>query len=302
MVAELEVSVVGRPSRKRIALFAALGQTSIAVATSFIAKATLKEMPAMAVLMLRLAGASTIFVALFALKGVSLRGVPRRDVLAMVGLGLLGVTLNQACFIGGLAESTPSRSSLLYAMTPLCVLGLGALRGTEALTRAKLVGILVALGGVVLILSHRDDLAGASLRGDLILVGGVIAWAAYSALGKPVLQHYDAFMVTGVVVISGTLAFAPLGLYGLSQVELGEVSAQAWMGIAFMATISSVAAYLLWFFAIRHLPASQVAIFMNLQPPLVVLVSFVVFQQPVTLLFLGGALLVLLGVRVATSN
>ncbi len=286
--------------KRNLALLAALGQTLIAVTTAFVARATLRVIEPYALLMLRLVGAALI-IGLWALPRRPWR-LPRRELTAMLGLGLLGVTVNQVCFLRGLAESTPARSSLLYALTPLFVFVLAQLRGHERFSAVRLAGIIAAFLGVGVVLADRQGFAGVSLRGDLILLLGVLGWAAYSALGRPVLLRHDALVVTAVALCGGTLAFMPVGVPAALALDFAAIPGWAWGAVAFMALASSVGGYILWYFAIRHLPASRVTIFMNLQPPLVVLVSWLALGEPITLTFVLGGLLVLAGVRLAVQQ
>lgn len=220
----------------------------------------------------------------------------------MALLGLLGMTLNQVLFLRGLFESTPGHASLLYALTPLFVLLIGVWRGLETMTGAKLFGIACAFAGVSLILFQQNRLAGAHLRGDVILMGGVVSWAAYSALGKPILARYDTSTVTGVSLFFGTLFLLPIALPELLATDLLTVPRLALWSVGYLVVFGSVLAYLFWYYAIRRLPPSRVAVFMNLQPPAVVLVSWLTAHEPITLMFLAGAAMVLLGVRAAALS
>ena len=54
--------------------------------------------------------------------------LPRRELLAMAGLGFLAVPLNQGLFLAGLARTTPGHAALLYALTPVFVFLLARVR------------------------------------------------------------------------------------------------------------------------------------------------------------------------------
>ena len=71
---------------------------------------------------------------------------------ALFGLGVLVVPVNQYLFLRGLKDSMPGHSALLYALTPLGVLLLTSLLARRAPPRAKLIGVLIALGGAVAVL------------------------------------------------------------------------------------------------------------------------------------------------------
>jgi drug/metabolite transporter (DMT)-like permease len=63
-----------------------------------------------------------------------------------------------------------------------------------------------------------------------------------------------------------------------------------------MVLANTVVAYMLWYQAVRWLPASRVAVFNNLQPPLTVALGALAWGETVTMPFLAGASLALLGV------
>jgi drug/metabolite transporter (DMT)-like permease len=286
-------------SGDRLAYAAVLLQTAIAAATSLVAKATLALVPPFPLTMLRLILASVLMALVVGRGWRRLAAVPPLELGQMVLLGALGITVNQGAFLRGLEESTPARSALLYALTPIVVLVVGRLRGRERLTPAKVVGLVLAFIGVALILLERDVVSGATLRGDLLVLLAVLAWSAYTAFGRSLLAAHGTLLVTGVGLVSGTVFFLPVGAPALAHLDLGQVPLAGWAGVVFLAAFSSVAAYTLWYYAIARLPPSRVAVFMNLQAPLVVLTAWLLWGERVSLAFVSGALLVLAGVRVA---
>src|SRR5262249_57632352 len=80
---------------------------------------------------------------------------------------------------------------------------------------------------------------------------------------------------------------------------MGKGSPAAWLGLAYMILVTSVAAYLIWYWALAHLPAARVAIFSNLQPLATAVLAHFVLGEHVTPQFVGGALVVISGVVLA---
>ena len=66
-----------------------------------------------------------------------------------------------------------------------------------------------------------------------------------------------------------------------------------------MAIFSSVAAYLIFYWALRHMDPSRVAVINYLQPILVILLAAAFLSEPMTRHLLAGTALVLLGVYLA---
>jgi drug/metabolite transporter (DMT)-like permease len=249
-----------------------------------------------AVALLRFAGASA---ALLLLQGFRSRAgkIERRDVPRLLFLGLLVVPINQGLFLFGLAGSTPSHASLLYALTPLAVLLLARRILHEGNIRPKLVGVLVAFVGVAVILLERGLAKEVSvLRGDLLILAAVFAWALYTVLSKPLVERYGPMAVTTWAIVSGTLLCAPAFFIPGAIPPLRSIAPAAWGGIAYLSIGTSVIAYPLWMYALRQLEASKVAIATNTQPVLTAILSWIIFGERFTPGFFIGAALILAGV------
>jgi drug/metabolite transporter (DMT)-like permease len=82
------------------------------------------------------------------------------------------------------------------------------------------------------------------------------------------------------------------------RLDWRAVGWQGWWAVFYMALGTSVLAYLLWFWALRHLAASRLSVFTYLQPVLGTLLGIYVLHEAFTLqlaaaggLVLGGVLL-----------
>jgi len=86
---------------------------------------------------------------------------PRRDLLIVAAVGVLGMVGNQIFFVVGIDYTSVAHASLVIATTPVQVLMLAWLRGQERLTRRKAIGMALAVAGVaVLNLSPGRSRAG----------------------------------------------------------------------------------------------------------------------------------------------
>ncbi|MGH9795027.1 MAG: DMT family transporter [Candidatus Acidiferrales bacterium] len=77
------------------------------------------------------------------------------------------------------------------------------------------------------------------------------------------------------------------------------VAWQGWAGLAFMAAFASVIAYLIYFWALKHVAASRLAAFSYLLPLIATLLSIALLDEPVTRYLLIGGALVMAGVYLA---
>src|SRR3990172_9859304 len=129
-----------------------LFHTVLAAGTYVAAKRALDELSAFELALVRFTLAGAVYAGLLWARRVRIR---RGDLLALAGLGIIAVPLNQGLFLAGLARSTPGHAALLYALTPLFVFLISRARLGERPTAAKLFGIALAFPGVLLLLGAR---------------------------------------------------------------------------------------------------------------------------------------------------
>jgi len=281
-------------------LLALLGQVLIASGTFIVAKVTLRQFDPLALAQLRFLLASGGLLALLALKGEFRPARMKGSWGALLALGLAGTTANQVLFLVGLHRTTPAHAALLYAATPILVLVLAWARGQERPTVGRIAGVALAFGGVLFLLLgrgltfDRDDLVG-----DAIVFAAVAAWAVYTARGKELIARLGALPTTAWAMALGTLVYLPIGVPAVLHQDWTRVSTGAWLGLLYLAFLTSVLSYLLWSWALARVLASRVAVFTNLQPLVTALLAWLVLGEPLTLHFLGATLAVLAGVWMA---
>jgi drug/metabolite transporter (DMT)-like permease len=285
------------PPSRLGATLALAGQTVIAASTFVIAKQALMAFRPLELAGLRLIGAACVMGGLAAVArrgGLSFRGRVRDLFL----LGLVGVTVNQICFLAGLARSTPTHAALLYALTPAFVHLLALATGDERPNLRLALGIAVAMAGAAIVISARSHgpHAAATRGGDLLILVGVVAWAAYSARARSAVRAMGALRFTAATLVAGAISGLPITLPGLRELEPARIPLAAWGGLAFLVLFTSGLAYALWTWALRGLTASQVAVFANAQPVATALLSAAVLGESFGLRLIAGGALVLAGV------
>ena len=246
--------------------------------------------------MLRFAVAAVTFLVLQAVLPREPR-LERRDFARVLLLGFLAVPVNQGFFLFGLMHTTATHASLLYALTPLVVFLMARRLLGESNARDKLLGIAAAFAGVAVILFDRGlahELR--VLSGDALILVAVVAWAAYTVLSKPLLTRYPPFMVTSWVIVAGSMMFLPAAAIPGAIPAAERLTAPVVSGILYLAIGTSVIAYPLWFYALRRMEASKVAITSNTQPVITGVLSWVILGERFSPGFLLGAALILAGV------
>ena len=71
------------------------------------------------------------------------------------------------------------------------------------------------------------------------------------------------------------------------------------MAILYLAIITSVFSYFLWYYALGRAEAGKVALFTNLQPILTTILAVILLGQEITLPFVVGGAIAMAGVVIA---
>ena len=271
--------------------------SAISAGTYLAAKRLLDELPPWEVALARFTLAGLVFGAILWRRRVR---IPRKDLLGLAALGFVAVPLNQGFFLAGLALSTPGHAALLYALTPIFVFLIARLRLGERATALKVGGIAVAFAGVLVVLGARGavSLGGSSrmLAGDLLILLAVIAWAIFAVGGKVYAERHGAVVATAAAVVMGTLLYLPVGL-ALSDLDrFTRLTPLGWASLGYLVVLTSVVAYLLYYWALSRAQASRVAIWSNLQPVLTALLAWAAYGERLSGPFLAGGAMVLAGV------
>jgi drug/metabolite transporter (DMT)-like permease len=225
--------------------------------------------------------------------------IERRDRMTMLGLGFLA-TINQFLYLLGLRSTTAANGALLYATTPVFVLILSRLFLAERMTVRKTVGILVAFAGVSVVIFERGvSFTSEYTVGNLIVLLAVIAWALFTILGKPMVLKYGALPATSLANFAGLALLLPFGLVGSWHFPFDSLSTHDWLGIVYLGIGTSVIGYLLWYYALRRIEASQLAVFANGQPLMATLFAVLFQQYAITAAFAIGGVVTIAGVILA---
>jgi drug/metabolite transporter (DMT)-like permease len=276
---------------------ALLLQVTISAGTYLAGKRAMTELPPVTVVLWRFLLSATVFCLLIAFTpGPKLP--PRSEWRRVLMLGLLAGPINQMLFFYGLSLSTASHAALLYALTPLGVYVLSLVRGHERPSSRATLGIFTALAGVVVLLLGRGlASAGGSLLGDLLILSAVSAWVVYTTEGKPFAATHGPVRSTAWSMVAAALLLVPLMPFALAPARTLAASTPALGSIVYLALLTSVVAYLIWYYALSKVPASRVAIFSNLQPAATALAAWLVLGEPLHWELAVGGALVIAGVR-----
>ncbi|MEO8738558.1 MAG: DMT family transporter [Casimicrobiaceae bacterium] len=243
---------------------------------------------------------ATLLVVLFAVE----RSMPRLAAaqwISVVLLGVTGVAAYNLCFMFGIQKVTAARGALIIALAPAATLLGGALFLHEPLNRFRVAGIIVALLGVAVELSGGNPLllfSGHLGIGEAAIFGCVLAWAAYTLIGKRLLGEglsplatttYAALVGTGMLLAVSAAA---------GDLSLPHVSPKTWLSLAFMGVLGTAVAFVWFYDGVRTIGPARTAVFINLVPMVAITLGVLLLGEALHWSMVVGGALVVAGVFV----
>ena len=225
--------------------------------------------------------------------------IVRKDWYKIALLAVLIIPGNQLLYMFGQSKTAAGHGAFLFATAPVWIFLLAIVHLNETATWKKIAGITVSFAGVLLImLSGRTDFGSEYLWGDAIILLAVLAWSYYTIIGKPLVEKYGAIRVTAYALALGSALYMPFGIYRAAMFDYSQVTPGAWGAVAFMALGMSVALYVLWYWVLKYMEASRLAIWHNLFPVISAVVAYYALGEPFTGGFVVGGVAVLAGVTI----
>jgi drug/metabolite transporter (DMT)-like permease len=217
-------------------------------------------------------------------------------------LGFFGIFLYGLCFFFGLQHITAGRGALVVALNPVVIVIFAWLLGKERMNPRKALGSLIALAGCLTVIGNGDPLAllhGTVGIGELLIIGCVVTWTAYTFIGWQATGVFSAHATTLYASFTGAIL---LGLAALvhGHIDLSAWSWRVWSGMLFLAIFGTAIAYTWFTEAVHKLGAGHASVFINLVPVFAVLQAAVLLDERLGLPVLFGGLLVIAGVWLTT--
>ena len=255
-----------------------------------------REMPPTAFNAVRMAIASAVFLVLLRRTGGG--DIPRRDWLALVGLGIVGHFVYQLGFIGGLARTSVANAALIIGCSPVAIALTTALAGHERIGRLHWLGAALSVVGLYLVAGRDAAMTSATLRGDLLMMGSVCCWAVYTVASRTLLARHSPLVVTGYSMAFGTVLFLIATAPATLRADWAAVSAWAWVGTIASAVLALNVAYLIWYTAVQRIGNARTSLFSNMVPVVAMLLAWAGLGERIPPSTLAGAAAILSGVLV----
>jgi drug/metabolite transporter (DMT)-like permease len=222
--------------------------------------------------------------------------LPRSSWWKIAAMAALGVPAYNFFFFHGLKTVPSGTAALIIALNPAFTAVLARLVLGESFGWRKTLGLALALVGVFVVIRFGSDkpVDWPYLSSALLLALAPLSWALYTVLGRRMPAAADALDTTYALLFVGGLPLVAFATPQLAKTLVADPGAL--VSALYLALPCTLFGYAAWIWALKRLPAGEVAAFVFLNPPLATLWAWLFENQPLRPPFVIGALVLLVGV------
>lgn len=231
--------------------------------------------------------------------------VPAMDKLRLFGAGMIGILLNQGCFIIGVSYTSPGEASLVTTTMPMWVMLLAWLFLKEPITFKKAGGIALGAGGaLILVLGGKTAITGGDnpALGDFIVLIAQLSYALYLTIYRNFIKKYSLVTLMKWMFLSASIVGLPATVGFLKSTDWGAISFNEWIGIAYVVVFATYIAYICIMIGQKNLRPTIVGMYNYVQPIVASIVGVILGMDHFTFPKVVAVVLIFSGVYLVTMS
>lgn len=226
-----------------------------------------------------------------------------RDEAQFFLLGCFGGSVYSMLENTALTRTLASNVSIIVSAAPILTAVLAHFFTSEKLRSSALWGFLIAFAGVALVVFNGTVILKLSPVGDLLSLGAALSWAVYSVLLTRLISRYDSVVLTRKVMFYGLITALPIMLLSGPLPDLAPLADPARLfNLLFLGLFGSGVCYIAWNIATRRLGIVTTNNYIYVTPFVTMVTAAVFLREPVSVMGVAGAALIVLGVFVCNRG
>ena len=251
---------------------------------------------------IRITLAALIFSLFLVVKERSGFKISLRDIPIFLGLGLGSILFFTVCYFAAITIMPLSTAAILLYTSPIWIMLMSALLFHEKMNSRKIVALLLAFGGCVLVSGVSGD--GITFIGVLLGLGSGIGYGLYSILGTIALRKHSPYTVTTytfvIAAVGSWFISKPLDMF--SKFERTDNLTGLILFCILTALVTAVIPFLCYTLGLRSVEASKAGIIATVEPVVATIVGIICFSETLTILSGMGIVLVLAAVIILNTK
>jgi drug/metabolite transporter (DMT)-like permease len=225
-----------------------------------------------------------------------------RDLVRTAAMGIIVFAIGPRLQVAGVLMGRAADASLLVAVDPLITSLAAAIFLREHIGPRRWIGFVLGLAGTVLLAeAWRPGFQLRDLTASALILLSFVGDAAYSVMGKPLLQRAGLLKVIAVALLAGSVINILLDGASAVRAAVG-LPFPAWMILGYLSLICTVAGFALWYVVIQNVPVNVAALTVFIQPVVGVVVAVMWLGESFHWGQIWGSLVIVAGLLVGLSR
>jgi drug/metabolite transporter (DMT)-like permease len=207
-------------------------------------------------------------------------------------MGVTSATIYQAGYLIGEYYTSASDASIIVSCQPMIVVILSTVvLRMEKFGLRKMFGVIIAFVGIMLIFGFSPNVnVPDRLLGNLLIFIAAISYSIYIVTSRKFLNNYktSSYQPSSLYIVTWASFFGFITTYPialllnpeyLNPLLYFQVPERIWLGIAYLAFLSTIVGYWFYLEGVKRLSASRAVIFQNLVPIFGVILSTILLGE-----------------------
>lgn len=222
-----------------------------------------------------------------------------RQYLYLAGLGVGGYSMVAGLYFNAVTRIPASLASMLLYTYPAMVMIFAVASGGEKFSLKKFLALGISMTGITLVLGFPAR--SFETAGIIMAFASAFFYSVYIIVSKKLLDDISPLVTTAYLAWAAAAAFTVNGLLtGQLNFNFGL---QAWVAIALIALVSTVAGIVAFLKGLKIIGASQASIISTIEPLVTAALSLLLFEERLSApQFAGGGLILLATVLLQLKN
>lgn len=221
--------------------------------------------------------------------------------LRLMGVGVVGFGMSVGAQFVGTRLSTAANGALVTSATPVFVVIFAWLILRERLTGLRVLALLLATAGVVVVINPVNlDFTSDTVVGNIVLFVAGLTWALYSVLAARAASSQTTLTVVMWAMVGGLLVDLLVVPFERPSIPAGTLTLALIAGLLYLGVVSTALAMVLWTAAFERLGAGLAGLTFFAQPVVGAVLGVLLLNEHLNTGFFIGGLLILTGVALVS--
>ena len=220
-------------------------------------------------------------------------------------LGFTSVCIFTSFTYNALNYTQVINASLFNTAIPVTIILVCFLLKIEKTNIFQIFGLLISVLGILAIITRLDLNILLSLnfnKGDLFMIGAIIAWGIYSAYLRKRTFDVSLLSLVHIICTFGLVFLFPLFILDVVEGKTVEVSSNLFYILIYIAIFPSIGSYYCWAGAVSIIGANRAGIFLSLIPLFSTIFAIIFFNEKFLFFHFIGSILIILGLFLSNKK